>query len=508
MLYSEMDRTGAQLVGCHELRVDELTREVIAIRFPLDASEGLRRCYGHALLHPTSMVTREGFFQAGGFSTNLPISSDTQFLLRCYFKLQIRNADGFGYIRRRHPTALTVAPGTNMDAPFRIYLTQRWETNFEAVKRREISLEESALRVEKTDAPYVFGPITGTREKGAWDEEERVQIQSILREIDSSRLPRYRKAASKSISLRLSEAPAFREGLQEVQRAVLIRQLFNALRLDEHRPFNWRLEHKLVQSLVLEAYLSGVPPLTRGLSRVSARTPEEIFPQGHYVKRALSDSSGDKPSGAGTLACCAETHLGVPSTHITLEEWIVQEHIPIDVEFRVHTLQDRVIPDLTFRRYTRGDIPTERDAPNRYTQSLLDRLPAGLVSGTLCGWDIARLPNGTFRVIEVNFTGYHPVYRPGFQASGYFINLDWGAKSTAQLIRFVEKMDRIQIDVIADVDDDSKERIFYDEVIRWKQRLAEEERAGAPSPSAATSASQYPRKGTPASTPQYKKGDR
>src|SRR5258706_1987923 len=254
-------------------------------------------------------------------------------------------------------------------------------------------------------------------------------------------------------------------------------------------------------------------PVTRGLSRLASEYGVqrlrsklgELFPNGYFVKRALSDSSGDKGVTGDLEEALQNLPLGVAS--IADEEWIVQERITIDVEFRVHSLQDRIVDDLTFRRYTRGDIPGERHAPNRYVQSLLDRLPAGIVSGTLCRWDVARTTNGKFRIIEANLAGFHPVYRPGFQISGYFVNLDWGAKSTAQLIRFAERRDRLRIDVIADVDVESKERAFYDDVNRWKQRLAIEEASGRALYSS-TSASQYPRKGVRASKAQYGKGNR
>jgi hypothetical protein len=516
-LYREMQRTRSELIGCHELRVDEINREVLAIRFPLDATEGLRRCYGHALLHPTSMVTRDGFLEAGGFSTSFAISSDTQFLLRCYFKLPIRNVDGFFYIRRRHPAALTVAPDTNMDAPMRVYLTQCWEKNFEAVKRRRIALDQSALRQMSTTAKYDLRELRlghfASHKDAGWHGDEVAQTAQMRREIEACTAPRCVRAATRHIELRLSESAPWLKGLQEVSRVVLMRQLFNALRLDEYRPFRWRLEHKLVQALILDAYLPGMAPVTRGLSRMVSEYGiedlqiklNELFPIGYYVKRALSDSSGDK-GAAGNLDEALQTvPVGVES--IADEEWIVQERIPIDVEFRVHSLQDRIVDDLTFRRYTGGDIPSERHAPNRYVQSLLDRLPAGFISGTLCGWDVARTPAGKFRIIEANFAGFHPVYRPGFQVSGYFVNLDWGAKSTAQLMRFVEKRDWLRIDALADVDVESKERTFYGDVIRWKQRLAAEEASGRATYSS-TSASQYPRKGAGASKAQYGNGNR
>ncbi len=514
-LYREMQRTRSELVGCHELRVDEINREVLAVRFPLDATEGLRRCYGHALLHPTSMITRDGFLQAGGFSTNLAISSDTQFLLRCYFKLRIRNVDGFFYIRRRHPAALTVAPDTNMDAPLRVYLTKCWEKNFEDVKRRRIGLDQSALRPMRTTAKFELTAVRlghfTSHKAVAWHAEEVAQTAQMRREIEACTARRSVKAATKHIQIRLSESRPWLEGLQEVSRVVLVRQLFHALRLDEHRPFRWRLEHKLVQSLILDAYLPGMAPVTRGLSRLVSEYGienlrnklDEFFPNGYHVKRALSDSSGDKGATGDIEVALQDLQLGGPS--IADEEWIVQERIPIDVEFRVHSLQDRIIDDLTFRRYSRGDIPSERHAPNRYVQSLLDRLPNGIVAGTLCGWDVARTPQGKFRIIEANLAGFHPVYRPGFQISGYFVNLDWGAKSTAQLMRFVEKRDSLRIEAIADVDIESKERAFYDDVNRWKQRLELEETSGR-ARNSSTSASEYPRKGARASKAQYGKG--
>ncbi|HEY6393528.1 MAG TPA: hypothetical protein VIX89_19755 [Bryobacteraceae bacterium] len=517
-LYREMRRTRAELIGSHELRVDEITREVLALRFPLDATEGLRRCYGHALLHPTSLVTREGFFNAGGFSTIFGISCDMQFLMRCYFKLRIRNVDGFFYIRRRHPAALTVAPNTNMEAPMRLYLTRCWEKNFDAVKGRRIALDQSALRQMSTTAKYELRALRLEHLVGhthvGWHAGEVAQTDAMRCEIEACTARRRVKAATKHIQLRLSDSTPWLDGLQEASRAVLVRQLFNALRLDEHRPFRWRLEHKLVQSIILDAYLPGVAPVTRGLSRLVSEYGvaglrnklDELFPNGYFVKRALSDSSGDRGNTGDLEEALATLPNSVPS--IADEEWIVQERIPIDVEFRVHSLQDGIVEDLTFRRYVRGDIPGERGAPNRYVQSLLDRLPAGIIAGTLCGWDVARTPAGKFRIIEVNLTGFHPVYRPGFQVSGFFVNLDWGAKSTAQLMRFVEKRDRLWIDAIVDVDVESKERAFYDDVNRWKQRLALEETTGGLAPNSSTSASQYPRTGARASNARYGKGSR
>jgi hypothetical protein len=136
---------GCDLVGCHEMRIDEMEKEVTAIRFPLDVTASLKAQGGHRLWHPTTMVRREAFWSSGGFSTDRKIANDTQFLLRAHFGMKIRNLDGFVYLRRKHRSALTVAPGTALDHPIRLQLSKQWLRDFEAVKRGEMRIEESSL---------------------------------------------------------------------------------------------------------------------------------------------------------------------------------------------------------------------------------------------------------------------------------------------------------------------------------------------------------------------------
>jgi hypothetical protein len=133
------------MVGSHELCLDEMRGVVHPVRYPLDASDALRRCPNHALLHGTLMARRSAFFESGGLSTHLPIASDTQFLLRAWFTMKMRNVDEFLYIRRRHPTSLTNAPETIYDNPLRRSLNAQWTADFEAIKRGELKLEQSSL---------------------------------------------------------------------------------------------------------------------------------------------------------------------------------------------------------------------------------------------------------------------------------------------------------------------------------------------------------------------------
>jgi hypothetical protein len=145
VLAGALAEDGCGMVGSHELCLDEIRAVVHPVRYPLDASGALAMCPNHALLHGTLMARRSAFFDCGGLSTHLPIANDTQFLLRAYFTMKMRNVDEFLYIRRRHPASLTNAPETVYDNPLRRSLNAQWTADFEAIKRGELKLEESSL---------------------------------------------------------------------------------------------------------------------------------------------------------------------------------------------------------------------------------------------------------------------------------------------------------------------------------------------------------------------------
>jgi hypothetical protein len=150
---TEVSARQVEMVGSHELRVDELAHSVEIYRFPLDASAALalpgsterNDRANEPLLHPTVTMVRSGFVQAGGYSTNRKIANDTQFMLRAYFRLRMRNVDSFLYIRRRHPAALTVAKETALGTPLRYFLGTTWGADFDAVKSGKAKLEETSL---------------------------------------------------------------------------------------------------------------------------------------------------------------------------------------------------------------------------------------------------------------------------------------------------------------------------------------------------------------------------
>jgi len=131
------------------------------------------------------------------------------------------------------------------------------------------------------------------------------------------------------------------------------------------------------------------------------------------------------------------------------ERWLVEEMLHIAHEYRVHTFDRYVIPDLSFHRY-RADANIARGT-NEFVQSILDRLPDGIVSRQFFAWDVARDLYKRRLVIEVNLTGVHPVFRPGFQTSGHLQHEETGAWATATLIRHIERCLGISIVVEADV---------------------------------------------------------
>lgn len=240
------------------------------------------------------------------------------------------------------------------------------------------------------------------------------------------------------------------------------------------------MEHKLVQALVLRLWIPESIPVTCGLNAAAQRHgPGALrqflansYPGGYVIKAALGDSSGEVPdSGNGErILRAVESAPTAQPGRLTDERYVIQERIPIVTEYRVHSLEEDVIPDLTFRRYEAGNIPEERKAPNAFVTSLLGRLPDALVGGALLAWDIALQASGEFAVIEVNFSGFHPSFKRGFHCSGYFHDQNWGACDTARLLNYVARSDGIEVTPAPDSPERPIENRFYLEVANWQLR--------------------------------------
>jgi hypothetical protein len=325
--------------------------------------------------------------------------------------------------------------------------------------------------------PAAIGPGC-SRPQASWDTEEARQAQPLFSAIDEFRGSRRRGPLNSPLDLRLSDAIYLLPGLAATTRGLLARQLVLALGFDECRLGGWRLEHKLVQALALHRYAPECIPVTRGLDRIARAAGPRLrqflraeFLNGFVVKTALGDGSGDECEHR-TEAAVSWIESGgrtIPAPGpLTAEHFIVQELVPIRSEYRVHTVEDAVIEDLTVRRH-HGAVGTgERTGPNQFVRSILDLLPAGLTSGSLLAWDVALVEDGSLAVIEVNIGGIHTVYNPGFHSSGFYHHQYYGCVYTARLLRFVERTYDCAIRVVADSPDYPHEHWFYREVEDWK----------------------------------------
>ena len=334
-----------------------------------------------------------------------------------------------------------------------------------------------------------------------WIPEEIRQIQLLVDEIAACRLPRRRTPLTSRLELRLSAGLGLVEGLAGSTRALPVRQLLRALGFDEFRHLRWRMEHKLVQALVLRHWLPEAIPVTCGLTELACRHgPGRLrqflgsdFPTGYIVKTALGDSSGESEggdNGEAVLRMIEASAAAPQSQGLLAEKFIVQERIPIATEYRVHSLEEDVVEDLTFRRYGGGSIPGERDAPSAFVQALLRRLPDGLVGGSLLAWDIALQPDGAFRVIEVNFSGFHSAFKRGFHCSGYFHDKNWGTCDTARLLNFVARTDAVEVSLEADLPGHPIENRFYLDTANWQLRHRSSAAPTVPEPKVANPAIQ------------------
>jgi len=317
-----------------------------------------------------------------------------------------------------------------------------------------------------------------------WAAEEVQQATEIAREMEQQRVARRTIPEGPIITIELSEADSLKEGL--AGDCLLIRQLYRALGFDEHQSFKWRLEHKLIQGLILNHYCPGSVPVTSGLGLQYRRygrehlreALEEKFPGGFCIKPTLGWGSGERGISDMKEQVLESLELEGLSSAASLrmldETWIIQERIQIKDEYRVHSLEDQVVDDLVFWRYRNGDPPVDEAAPvSAYVQSILDRLPSAVIASSLCGWDIALTEQGDFVVIELNFSGFHPEYDCGFQCSGYFQDATWGAKTVAHLVDFVERTGGVTIVINSTPDEESDLSAFYSEVVRWKQIIAQ-----------------------------------
>ena len=146
-LAAAAESAAAGIVGSHELQVHEVQEKVCAIRYPLDVNASLQRAgANHQLLLPTSIVRRRIVERVGGFST-IPSYHDVAFWLTASLSTKIINVDEFLYVRRRHPSSLTMRPDIGAGSPARRAVVARRRADFAAIVAGTLRVEDSTLAV-------------------------------------------------------------------------------------------------------------------------------------------------------------------------------------------------------------------------------------------------------------------------------------------------------------------------------------------------------------------------
>ncbi|HEV3401661.1 MAG TPA: glycosyltransferase [Acidimicrobiales bacterium] len=158
---------GADIVGSHEVELDAIGPEVRERHYPLDVNAALSHDpMAFALLHPTSLVSREAVARAGGFP-GLRFSGDVDFLWRAGHVARIVNADRHLYLRRRHPGSLTGSQSTGTRSPARRRIDRALRARARARAEAVAAGTAPDLSPFATAVPvrleHLSGPAPGTR---------------------------------------------------------------------------------------------------------------------------------------------------------------------------------------------------------------------------------------------------------------------------------------------------------------------------------------------------------
>lgn len=159
-LMIELRKRNLDILGSHELRIDQINKRLLIVRFPLDVNSALTKNSFHPMLHGTCIITRVGFLKAGGYSTDRKYGYDSQFLLRAFFFLKIGNIDDFLYLRFLRAHSLTTAKKTMHGTKLRKFMTWRWTIDFNLVCSGKLNLSDSTLRRMKHNFQFKIVNVT------------------------------------------------------------------------------------------------------------------------------------------------------------------------------------------------------------------------------------------------------------------------------------------------------------------------------------------------------------
>ncbi|HEY7036063.1 MAG TPA: glycosyltransferase family 2 protein [Thermomicrobiales bacterium] len=172
-LLAEAERSGAEMVGCQAYRLISAEGEVVPLTYPLDVNATLETSASrHALMHPSSIVSRDLVMRLGGYATGLKFGADTEFERRASYVARIVNIPDFAYVVRNRAGSLTSSAETGL-----------WSDSRRAVRQIQLArFRENADRVAAGAEPiltpiavadpipltYVAGPRLASAAGGVW----------------------------------------------------------------------------------------------------------------------------------------------------------------------------------------------------------------------------------------------------------------------------------------------------------------------------------------------------
>jgi len=154
-------RTGADLVGCQEGRWAAGQLSTCCL-FPADANHALAAAPVHALLHPTSLVSRDFVLRSGGYATGLRFFGDAEFLWRSHHWGTVRNVPLLSYFRQSRDDSLTGSAETGHRSAARRRIKADCKGRFQRT-RQALERGECPQRIPYRTAPpvtlrHVAGP--------------------------------------------------------------------------------------------------------------------------------------------------------------------------------------------------------------------------------------------------------------------------------------------------------------------------------------------------------------
>jgi glycosyltransferase involved in cell wall biosynthesis len=160
---AEAERTGAELIGCQELRLSCDEGDEFPICYPLDVNAALaEQPTAYPLLFGSAVVSRDLVLRLGGFATGLRFGGDGEFVRRAAHVARIVNVPRYCYFRRKRAGSLTSAPDTGLQSPARAKLREalleRAMQNATAVARGESPVLEPYARAGPVQLTHILGP--------------------------------------------------------------------------------------------------------------------------------------------------------------------------------------------------------------------------------------------------------------------------------------------------------------------------------------------------------------